>query len=64
MERLVVPGRCSGLPVVIEAFFDGEEWQCPACMKRFPGSSDLLVAHVMDKHRYLVKGGNLRREEG
>lgn len=56
-------GRSSGMPVTVEAFFDGEEWQCYGCMRRFTAES-FLICHVVDKHRYLIKGGNPLREEG
>jgi hypothetical protein len=56
--KVDVTGRSCGIPVVVhEVIFDGEEMQCPQCMRRFTGG-DLLLAHVVAEHRWLAKGEN------
>ena len=59
MTMLAAKGHVAGLPVVTAANYDGEEWQCVGCRKRFAAES-ILIAHVADKHRYLLKGENPR----
>jgi hypothetical protein len=56
--KVEVTGRSCGIPVVVhDVSFDGEEYSCPQCMRRFVGS-DTLLAHVVSEHRWLAKGEN------
>jgi len=56
--RVSVPGRSGGLPVVIpNVLYDGEEWSCPACERRFRAEWSVFD-HVAISHHALLRGEN------
>lgn len=57
MTMIHCPGHVGGMPVTVETLFDGEEYQCLACRKRFTNAS-FLIAHTSDCHPRLLKGEN------
>lgn len=55
--KVAVQGRSSGMPCVVPAFKDGEEFGCVSCYQRFPDASG-IVAHVAQFHHSLLFAGN------
>lgn len=56
--RVSVPGRAGGLPMVApNVLYDGEEWQCPGCERRFRTQSSIFD-HVSVYHYGMLQGVN------
>lgn len=56
--RVSVPGRAGGVPMVVpNVLYDGEEFSCPGCDRRFMTEASIFD-HVLSYHYPMLRGEN------